>query len=222
MIKMVAFDLDGTIGDTIPMCLQAFEQAISPYAGHRLREEEIVQTLGLNETGMVKKVVHDQWEAALHDFYLVYEKMHSKCPHPCEGIPELIAMLKSRGILVTLVTGKGRESCRITLEQFGMTHTFCAVKTGSENDPDKSRPIIELMQEFHLAKNELYYVGDTVADITASRKAGISCLSAAWGSKADFPALQISNHLSNIFLSVRELRDFLEEKINRTSPEKAY
>ena len=31
MIKLVAFDLDGTIGDTIPMCLKALKNAVTPY-----------------------------------------------------------------------------------------------------------------------------------------------------------------------------------------------
>ena len=49
MIKLVAFDLDGTIGDTIPMCIKAFRQAVSPYAGHLLTDREVVETFGLNE-----------------------------------------------------------------------------------------------------------------------------------------------------------------------------
>ena len=44
MIKLVAFDLDGTIGDTIPMCIKAFRQAVSPYAGHLLTDREVVET----------------------------------------------------------------------------------------------------------------------------------------------------------------------------------
>ncbi|MDS0527673.1 HAD hydrolase-like protein [Clostridium sp. SHJSY1] len=57
MIKMVAFDFDGTIADTIPMCIEAFKKVISPYAGHELTEHEILQTFGLNEIGMVKTFV---------------------------------------------------------------------------------------------------------------------------------------------------------------------
>lgn len=38
MIKLVVFDLDGTIADTIPMCIEAFGKAVSPYAGHTLQE----------------------------------------------------------------------------------------------------------------------------------------------------------------------------------------
>lgn len=35
MIKLVAFDLDGTIGDTIPMCLKALKKAVTPYVTHK-------------------------------------------------------------------------------------------------------------------------------------------------------------------------------------------
>ena len=56
MIKLIAFDLDGTIGETVPMCIRAFEKAVSPYAGRTLSEREITQTFGLNEVGMIKMV----------------------------------------------------------------------------------------------------------------------------------------------------------------------
>lgn len=115
MIKLIAFDLDGTIGDTVPMCIRAFEKAVSPYAGHTLSEREITQTFGLNEVGMIKKVAGEKWREALHDFYLVYEKMHQSCPAPYEGIRELIETLQKAGVLVALITGKGDKSCRITL-----------------------------------------------------------------------------------------------------------
>mgnify|MGYP003229749935 CR=1 FL=1 len=64
MIKLIAFDLDGTIGDTVPMCIRAFEKAVSPYAGHTLSEREITQTFGLNEVGMIKKVAGEKWREA--------------------------------------------------------------------------------------------------------------------------------------------------------------
>ena len=84
MIKLIAFDLDGTIGETVPMCIRAFEKAVSPYAGRTLSEREITQTFGLNEVGMIKMVAGEKWQEALHDFYPVYEKMHEECPEPYE------------------------------------------------------------------------------------------------------------------------------------------
>ena len=110
MIKMVAFDFDGTIADTIPICIEAFKKAVSPYAGHVLTEDEIIQTFGLNEIGMIKTVVKDNWKLALQDFYYYYEKMHSNCRKPFSQIGDLIIYLKKKGVIVPLVTGKGRMS----------------------------------------------------------------------------------------------------------------
>ena len=58
MIRLVAFDLDGTIGDTIPLCLAAFREATTPYVDHELSDDEIARTFGLNEEGMINQVVY--------------------------------------------------------------------------------------------------------------------------------------------------------------------
>lgn len=55
MYKLIGFDLDGTLADTIPMCIKAFRNSVSPYTGHILNDEEIVKTFGLNEIGMIKR-----------------------------------------------------------------------------------------------------------------------------------------------------------------------
>ena len=71
MIRLVAFDLDGTIGDTIPLCLAAFREATTPYVDHELSDDEIARTFGLNEEGMINQVVSgDSREKALNDFYV--------------------------------------------------------------------------------------------------------------------------------------------------------
>lgn len=78
MFKIAAFDMDGTIADTIPMCIEAFRNSVSPYTDHEPSEEEIVQTFGLNETGMVKAIVKHNWKQALSDFYFQYARLHNK------------------------------------------------------------------------------------------------------------------------------------------------
>ncbi len=86
MMKIVAFDLDGTVADTIPMCMEAFCERVSPYTGHTLAEKEVIQTFGLNEVGMVKAVIKNGWESALHDFYEKYEDLHDEVDTPFPGI----------------------------------------------------------------------------------------------------------------------------------------
>lgn len=97
MIKLAAFDPGGTIGDTIPMCIKAFRQAVSPYAGHLLTDRETVETFGLNEAGMIRRIVRDHQEQALRDFYARYEELHEECPEPYDGIRELLAGIRTDG-----------------------------------------------------------------------------------------------------------------------------
>ena len=89
-VKLAAFDLDGTVADTIPLSIESFSLAVSPYAGHTLSREEVVETFGLNEPGMIKAIVKDRWEEALRDYYRIYEEQHVKCEAPFEGIVPLI------------------------------------------------------------------------------------------------------------------------------------
>lgn len=148
MIKLVAFDLDGTIGETIPMCIAAFDKAVSPYVNQKLTERQIIQTFGLNEEGMIKKVLGKNWQKGFNDFYLRYQEMHVMCPHPFEGIKQLITELKKRNITLALVTGKGERSCLITLLQFGMENDFDSIKTGSPDKNIKTETLSALQHKY--------------------------------------------------------------------------
>ncbi len=209
MIKMVAFDFDGTIADTIPMCIEAFKKAMLPYTGFELTNNEIVQTFGLNEIGMVKAVVKDNWKSALIDFYLYYEKMHDSCTTPFPQICDLIEYLKGKNILVPLITGKGQKSCDISLKKLELENCFSDVMVGFETRNNKAESISKLLEKYAIKKEEFYYVGDSVTDITACREAGVTCLSAAWSESADVERLKETNpHF--IFYSILSLKKFLE------------
>ena len=171
-IKLIAFDLDGTIADTLPLCIKAFRMAVQPYISQTLSEDDIIKTFGLNEEGMIRKVIKNEyWKQALQDFYPIYMKLHRfMCPQPFQGIRELIIQLRQNNLTVALVTGKGTKSCEITLQQLGMN---------SERNI-KHEALNELLNVYHLSPAEIVYVGDTVSDIIQCRMVNVVCLSAAW------------------------------------------
>lgn len=215
MIKLVAFDLDGTIGNTLPMCIQAFKKATQPYIKHKLSDEEVVQTFGLNEEGMIKCVVDEAcFQQALEDFYIIYKVLHKKmCPKPFEGIRELITLLKQKGIIVVLITGKGIKSCDITLKQFDMVGFFEKVITGNAERNIKSEALKGLLHSYHLATDEIVYIGDTVSDITECQKANIKCLSVAWNIPQNEALALESRNPKNVFYSISSISDFLLSQI---------
>lgn len=214
MIKLVAFNLDGTIGNTLPMCIQAFKKATQPYIGHELSDEEVGHTFGLNEEGMIGCVVDEPYrQQALHKFYVIYKELHQEmCPTPFEGIRELIALLKQKSIIVVLITGKGMNSCDITLKQFNMKTSFAKIITGNTERNIKSEALKELLCDYHLAANEIVYIGDALSDITECRKANVMCLSAAWSiPQSEATALESCNP-KNVFYSILSLSEYLNAR----------
>lgn len=214
VIKLVAFDLDGTIGDTIPLCIRTFKMAVEPYTGHELSEEDIIQTFGLSEEGMIKQVIaNENWKAALNSFYAIYKENHTQCPRPFEGIMELIKELKNKSIPTILITGKGKVSCDITLQQFAMERCFDRVETGSSEKNRKSEAIRNILDSYNLHPYEMVYIGDAVSDITACNKLGVRCLSAAWA-VAPVTARQLKKYNEgNVFESVELLRKFVTNNL---------
>ena len=212
MIKMVAFDFDGTIADTIPMCIEAFKKAISPYAGHELTEDEVIQTFGLNEIGMVKAVVKDNWKLGLQDFYFYYEEMHNSCIEPFPQICNLIRYLKEKNVVVALITGKGQKSCDISLKKLGMENYFSEIMVGDERCLNKANSIKSILKKYCIKNDEFYYVGDALSDVTACRDASVTCLSAAWSDRVDIEELKRINP-TYIFNDISSLKAFLESKL---------
>lgn len=212
-VKLVAFDLDGTIGDTIPLCIRAFKKAVIPYIGHELSDDDVIQTFGLNEQGMIGSIIDTPHkESALEDFYTIYKNLHEQmCPRPFPGIRKLITDLKQSGIIVALITGKGAKSCDITLQQFDMNTLFDKVLTGNEVRNIKADSLKWLLQSYHLSPCEVVYIGDTIADIKACKAIGVDCLSAAWG-VPEKVAQDLVRYNKNIFYDIPSLYKHLLTK----------
>ena len=200
---MVIFDLDGTLADTLPMCISAFRKAVEPFIHRHLEYEEIERQFGLNEEGMIRNIVGEHWEEALEDFYRHYVDMHDLCPTPFDGICELMSELKQSGTKGALVTGNGSHTCSLTLEHWGMKDVFVCIETGSSNKNRKSEAITHILQEYHI--DEAVYIGDTVSDVLLSRDAGISCLSAVWSSNVNRDELEKING-GNVMDTIYRLR----------------
>lgn len=207
--KLAAFDLDGTLADTLPMCIVAFGEAVSPYAGHTLSQEEITETFGLNEKGMVNAILTEHRDEAIAAYYRIYREMQERSPNrPFPGVVPLLEELKARGLSVVLITGKSETSCYITLEALGLEGMFDQVLTGSEFGVCKAQQLRELMEQYGLKPEECFYVGDTVADARASREAGVVCYSAAWSPGTPVALLERTNP-GQVCGTIAELRQRL-------------
>ena len=212
-IKGVIFDLDGTIGNTLPLCIEAFRQSIEPLALKRLSDADIIATFGPSEEGTIQTLVPDHYEQGIVNYLQFYESLHDLCPSPFPGITELLDLLKEKGVRIAMVTGKGKHSTVISLKRFGLEGYFEQIETGSPAGPVKAAGIAAVLQRWKdLDKASVVYVGDAPSDITASRKAGVAVVAAAWAETAE-PETLAAMQPDELFHSIVAFADWLGARI---------
>ena len=211
--KTVLFDLDGTLADTLPLCILAFRKAIEPLINRSLSDQEIIATFGPSEEGTIMALAPGHYDQGLESYLSHYRQLHSMCPHPFEGIPPILDHLKTKGTRLGLVTGKGQSSTDISLTQFDLHGYFEYVETGWQHGPRKVAAIQNILdQTSAVSKHSVVYIGDSPTDIQASKQVGIPVVAASWADSAETQALANLNP-DALFHSVHEFSEWLEQRI---------
>ncbi|WP_256010153.1 HAD family hydrolase [Desertivirga xinjiangensis] len=208
-VKAVIFDLDGTIANTLPLCISAFRAAIEPLIRRSLSDDEIIATFGPSEEGTIMALAPDFYDEGVSAYLRNYQDLHHNCPHPFEGMPGILETLTRKNIPIAMVTGKGKHSADISLRHFSLTKYFSIIETGSPAGPGKVQGIRAVLNKWNnINKNNVIYVGDAPSDITACREAGVPVVAAAWASTAQ-PEVLRSMKPDELFLTVDDFKAWL-------------
>lgn len=212
-IKAVMFDLDGTLANTLPLCIKAFRRSVEPLIGRSLSDAEIISTFGPSEEGTIMALAPDHYEKGISAYLEYYNDLHEMCSTPFDGIKGLLQTLKNKGIRIAMVTGKGEHSTAISLKYFRLQHFFEATQTGSPKGARKAEGIKLVLDGLKdVEKAEVIYVGDAPSDIIACRNAGIRIIAAAWADTAEPEALKELKP-DELFYTVKEFSDWLTVNI---------
>lgn len=208
-IKAVIFDLDGTLANTLPLCIAAFRKSIEPLINRAVSDKEIIATFGPSEEGTIMALAPDHYDDGVTDYLRFYKLLHEMCPVTFEGINTLLFALKEKKVHVAMVTGKGKFSTDISLAHFGLGNFFEMIETGSPHGPRKAAGIQSVLDMLTaIKKEEVIYVGDSPADITASKDAGIAVVAAAWAATAE-PEKLIALQPNEIFYNIPDFANWL-------------
>lgn len=184
-LKGVIFDLDGTLTDTLPVCIAAFRKALEPLANRSISDAEIIDSFGPSEEGIVGALVPGWFEEGMAAYLRYYDELLNECGGPFDGVVELLDDLRKAGLRLALVTGKGQGSTQLTLTRFGLDRYFTDVEIGSPRGIVKADRIRDVLGRWGMASDEAAYVGDAPSDVAAAREAGVPVVAAAWAGGAD-------------------------------------
>ncbi|HWU37536.1 MAG TPA: HAD family hydrolase [Candidatus Acidoferrum sp.] len=208
----VIFDLDGTLGDTLPVCFTAFRLAMTGFSQRRFTDEEIIALFGASEEGIIRRLVPDKWQACLKVYLEAYAEEFAKCARLFPGIETALRLLKKRGVALAIVTGKGSESAAISLRHLGLVGFFDIVEIGSPEGSVKPLAIKRVLAKWGAAPDRVAYVGDAPTDIEAAREAGVIPLGAAWAATSNSDILGALSPLET-FRSIEDFTRWVEKNV---------
>lgn len=193
--KLVIFDMDGTILDTLADLSAAINHTLACFGLPPRSREEVRSFLGNGSRRLVELSVPEGTPAAradeLLDYYSAYYKEHCAvhtCPY--EGVPELLQALRQRGVLTAVVSNKPDFGVQKLCEQYfaGFFDFYCGERAGIRRKPAPDS-ILEVLRRLRMRPEDAVYVGDSEVDVAAAANAGLNCIAVSWGFRS-VPELQ--------------------------------
>jgi pyrophosphatase PpaX len=182
-VNAIIFDLDGTLADTFPLIVAAWNAAVTPHTGITYSDADVIARFGIPDPFMIRRdLPGDAGEQADATYHAHYEREHATLVKPFAGVSEMLAELHRRRVPLGLMTGKGRRTARITVNALGWGDTFGAIVTGEDVKEQKPQPEGPLLaaKMLGVAAKECAFVGDSPADIGAGKAAGMLTVMAGW------------------------------------------
>lgn len=188
-LKGIIFDLDGTIGNTLPICFTAFRYALHKFLGRHYTDQEIAALFGPSEEGIIEQLVPERSLACLQAYLDEYERAHALLREPFPGLETALDLIKQSGTTLAIVTGKGEHSAAISLRALSLADYFDIVIPGSASGAIKPLAIESVLTKWNLLPQQVAYVGDSAYDMQAAKEVGVIALGAAWAETSSYEHL---------------------------------
>ena len=208
-IRCVLFDIDGTLADTLPVCVAAFQVTLKEMTGIEYAPPQIYQYFGIAERGIFQQMVKPQiLPETLQTYYRTYAQLHRQTCALFPGLLALIQELKTRELKLGVVTGRGAHGARLTVELLGVSPYFEVVEHGSDDIPGKLDALQRALTALDAQPQETVYIGDTAGDMEDAAALGLWAAGAAWASTASLHSNGWGER-AQVFLSVADLSEWL-------------
>lgn len=185
--RLVIFDMDGTVLDTLEDLTDATNYALS-LKGFRTRTvDEIRAVVGNGVVNQIRKSLPpDADEGTVSEVVSVYKEYYTSHMNvktrPYAGIVELLKRLRERNIQIGVSSNKFDPAAKgLSREYFGSLVDFTegeSPETPKKPDPTGTLKILRLAGA---KKEETLYVGDSPTDVQTAKNAGLAMIAVTWG-----------------------------------------
>lgn len=189
MIKLIIFDLDGTLLNTIDDLADSCNHVLAAHGLPTHETAEYNYFVGNGIRKLVERAIPAEHRTpeniqAIYDDFMDYYQQHSADKTaPYEGITETLEKLDTMGIKVAVASNKAQVAMAPLLSHYFPTVRWAAAYGQREGVPTKPAPqiVYDILETAGVKKEEALYIGDTGTDMETAANAGLYKIGAAWG-----------------------------------------
>ena len=185
--RLVVFDLDGTLIDSIADLALAVNRLVAGLGGRPLALREVSSMVGEGAGLLVRRALSASGAeadpaAALPRFLEIYDAILPGSTAPYPGIPEALAALASHATL-TVLTNKPAAATTKLLASLRLASFFPVVIGG--DGPLRRKPdpqgLQHILDAAGVSAADTVLVGDSMVDVLTARAAGVTACIARYG-----------------------------------------
>jgi phosphoglycolate phosphatase len=217
----VAFDLDGTLVDTLPDLHEAGNRMLAEIGRAPATAESVRSYIGDGVDRLIKRLLTSQpdgepdpqaFAEARLAFTRHYRTVLTRASYPYPNVPEVLDELRRRGFRLACVTNKPLAFTEPLLEALGLRPRLDLVLGGdslSRKKPDPL-PLQHCAAALDVATRSLLMVGDSANDCLAARAAGCPVVCVPYGYRGTLGLHELD--CDAIVPSLSEILDLIEPK----------
>ena len=189
MKKLVIFDLDGTLLDTIADLAESANYALKQL-GYPTHPSAVIRTYvgnGINKLLERSLPADEQTEEnvmRMRTHFIPYYDAHNadlSAPYP--GIVSLLEELQAKGLMIAVASNKYQEATEKLVKHYFPMIDFVEVLGQREGINVKPDPTIvfDILKKADVSAEETLYVGDSGVDMQTALNAGVDAVGVTWG-----------------------------------------
>lgn len=187
--RLVIFDLDGTLLNTIDDLATSANHALSHYGypQHELKEYPFFVGNGITkliERALPADARTDEIITKVRSEFVSYYQQHkTDFTRIYPGIHELVNALHEAGCKLAVASNKYHLGTTELIFHFFGEQLFDIVLGQRENIPPKPDPSIvyEILEKIKVSPERVLYVGDSGVDMQTAHNCGITSIGVSWG-----------------------------------------
>ncbi|MGI5347534.1 HAD family hydrolase [Streptomyces sp. CA-250714] len=181
MPRAALFDVDGTLTDTTYLHVHAWWEALRQ-AGHKVSTADLHRAIGLGGSDLIAQVLgegrdRDEDESIDAAHKTLFATCHERLS-ALEGARELLYAVHDRGWTLVLVTSAAGGELAALRRALGADDIVAHIASASDVAAGKPAPdsVEQARQQTGAAHEQTVFIGDSVWDMRAASRAGVTAL----------------------------------------------